>query len=399
MPNYMDKFLKMVIINSFSRNPDGVNFLGDFTARAFSELGFSYEKIQSRDMSHGKHLVLTRKGRSDIEISCISHLDTVYTSHEEQKNDFSWRVEGDRIYGPGTIDIKGGTIVMFMMLDALNTVMPREFNGITWKLLFNATEEIDSTEFINICTDRMNEKSPACLVFEAGKQDENDIKVVTARKGRAIVKIRTIGKSSHSGVNHAEGANAIVQLAEILNRVHNMTDYEKDITVNIGKITGGTLINRVPNFAEAEIEIRSHTKELFDDVFLKIKDLENYSSISSADNSFSCKTYVELVREAPAWPENDMTNSLLKYWEESGADLGVKITTEKRGGLSDGNFLWNRGPTIDGLGPAGENAHSSEWLPDGTINQEYAVKSSLVLKAVLNAIAVLRIINDNLTPP
>ncbi|MCP5098690.1 MAG: M20 family metallopeptidase, partial [Chloroflexi bacterium] len=92
---------KMVAINSFTANPAGINALGDMTAEIFAPLGFEAETVQSQHDAFGKHLVLTKNGRSGRIIGLVTHLDTVFPHEEEVRNNFHWRIEGDRIYGPG----------------------------------------------------------------------------------------------------------------------------------------------------------------------------------------------------------------------------------------------------------------------------------------------------------
>ena len=74
--------------------------LARLTAERFSPLGFEAEFIQSIDPEFGRHLVMTRKGKGDRVVGMISHLDTVFPPEEELANDFYWRIEEDRIYGP-----------------------------------------------------------------------------------------------------------------------------------------------------------------------------------------------------------------------------------------------------------------------------------------------------------
>jgi glutamate carboxypeptidase len=74
--------------------------------------------------------------------------------------------------------------------------------------------------------------------------------------------------------------------------------------------------------------------------------------------------------------------------------LGIRITPEKRGGLSDGNWLWQHFPTFDGLGPVGSNAHCSERSVDGSKDQEYVSIPSFVPKASLNTLAILKLLQN-----
>ncbi|NLF65334.1 MAG: M20 family metallopeptidase, partial [Chloroflexi bacterium] len=58
---------------------------------------------------------------------------------------------------------------------------------------------------------------------------------------------------------------------------------------------------------------------------------------------------------------------------------------------SDGNYFWDVLPCLDGLGANGGNAHCSERSEDGLKEQEYVRPDSLVPKALLNCVALLRL--------
>ncbi|MFZ1399923.1 MAG: hypothetical protein WAS33_23665, partial [Candidatus Promineifilaceae bacterium] len=64
LPNYLEMLHQMVDINSFTAHAAGVNQLGQLTAAVFANLGFTAEFIQSAIPHYGKHLVLTRNGRT-----------------------------------------------------------------------------------------------------------------------------------------------------------------------------------------------------------------------------------------------------------------------------------------------------------------------------------------------
>src|SRR3954465_1290676 len=111
-PATLEMLRQMVGTNSFTGNREGVNRLSRFTAECFAPLGFSAGYVPPANPEFGNHLVLTRPGRSGKSIAMVSHLDTVFPPEEEERNNFHWQVEGDRIFGPGTQDIKGGTVMM-----------------------------------------------------------------------------------------------------------------------------------------------------------------------------------------------------------------------------------------------------------------------------------------------
>src|SRR5215475_2547644 len=99
LPEALELLRQMVDINSFTINKEGVNRLARFTADAFAPLGFTAEFVPAQNPEFGNHLVLTRRGKSDRNIAMISHLDTVFSEEEEQRNNFHWQPEGDRLFG------------------------------------------------------------------------------------------------------------------------------------------------------------------------------------------------------------------------------------------------------------------------------------------------------------
>ncbi|MCB9006898.1 MAG: M20/M25/M40 family metallo-hydrolase [Ardenticatenaceae bacterium] len=393
LAEYLEALRKMVEINSFTANAAGVNALGQMTAELFAQLGFRAEFVQSAIPHYGKHVVLTRNGRTSQTIGLVSHLDTVFPAHEEASNDFHWREAGDRIYGPGTVDIKGGTVLIYMMLDALRTHAPEQFDAVNWVILVDASEEAEAEDFGRLCIDRLEGPDTlACLIFEGGSKVDNTYQVVVARKGMAIFQVKTEGRASHAGSFHPNGANAVVQMAHTILKLAAMTDYERQVTVNVGTMRGGVVTNRVPHEAESWLEMRTFKPETFAQTVDQILGLNGQSDVASSVDNYPCTVAVNLYRRTPPWARNEATDHLYDVWREAGAELGFTVLPEERGGLSDGNHFWQRIPSLDGLGPSGGNAHCSERSEDGSKDQEYVLVSSFVPKATLNTMAVLRLI-------
>jgi glutamate carboxypeptidase len=393
LPAYLDMLRQMVAINSFTANPAGVDALGQLTAEMFAPLGFTSETVPSANPEFGRHLVMTRPGKSGRKIGLVSHLDTVFPPEEEIRNDFRWREEGDRIYGPGTADIKGGTLIIYMMLAAFQAIAPNFYDDVTWVVLLDASEERDGEDFGGLCRQRLAGDTRACLIFEGGKVVGKDNWVVVARKGMAIYQVTARGKASHAGSAHEQGANAIVQLADAIRYINGLVDYDRALTFNVGTVQGGTVTNRVPHLAVTGVEMRAYDTSVYESGVAAMLALPEMASVRSTDGRFTCTLEVDVTRRTAPWPRNEGTDRLLAVWQAAAAEIGVRIVPEERGGLSDGNYFWDTIPTLDGLGVSGANAHCSERSEDGSKEQEYCEVSSFVPKAVLNATAVLKLLN------
>jgi glutamate carboxypeptidase len=395
MPQALVHFERMVGINSFSANKEGVNELGRFTAECFAPMGFAAEHIQSTNPARGNHLVLTRRGTSTRSIALISHLDTVFPPEEERRNQFHWQIDGDRIYGPGTNDIKGGTMVMWLVLRALQQCNPELFGEITWHLLWNATEEEISPDFGEVCRARFDANTLAALVFESEGRFGEEHLMVVARKGRGEWRVKVNGRGAHAGSTYRQGANAILQLGRLVDRISHLADGEKGLTFNVARVSGGSALNRIPHEAIAEGEFRAFTPEVYAQGKAALLALAGAGDVCSAVDGFACNVEVEVTGDSRPWPRNAETDRLAEIWRDVGKELGVPVDAEERGGLSDGNLIWDAVPTLDGLGPWGENAHCSERSADGSKVPEYVELSGLVPKALLNALAILRLVNGS----
>lgn len=387
LPAALDFLRAMVETNSFTAHAEGVNAVARIVEERFAPWGFAAVRVPAGP-GLGEHLFLATDPRPDRPtLALVSHLDTVFPAEEEARNDFAWRREGERIYGPGTNDIKGGTALIWLMLAAAPEMRARA----NWIVALNACEELDSANFGAACADRIPAETKACLIFEADGGEGDRFSVVAARKGRATFTVRVEGRGAHAGGGHARGANAVVQLADLVTRLAGLTDYAADVTVNVGRIGGGTVNNRVPHEASATLEMRAFDPAAYARTKAAILALAGEGTVRSEDGH-ACKVAVTLEDETAPWPVNPGTDGLVDLWRGTGDELGFRVAREARGGLSDGNVLWMRFPTLDGLGPRGENSHCSEQGPGK--EQEWVDGSSFVPKAMLNLRAIERMLGS-----
>jgi glutamate carboxypeptidase len=277
------------------------------------------------------------------------------------------------------------------VLSALRETAPKLFANTHWTLLLDASEEMHSADFGRLCATRLQD-AKAALVFEAGHRTGNTFHLVTARKGRATFRLEVNGRGAHAGVSHARGASAITQLAHTVQQVEALTNHSRGVTFNVGRITGGSAVNRVPHHAVAHAELRAFTVEDYREALVRLKALQAQVAVRSTADGFPCRLDIVIESETPPWPRNDATERLLQHFVEAGRELNLEVAPEERGGVSDGNYIWHVVPTLDGLGPKGDHAHCSERSADGTKDQEYVEPSSFVPKAALNVRALIRLL-------
>ena len=373
----------LVGINSFTPHAAGVNRVARITGEMFAELGFTAEYSPCGIHDTGDHVFLTKRGGDEPPVVLVTHSDTVFPAEEEIRNDFRWdeRPDESRIYGPGTVDNKGGTVLIWLMLQTLRDIAPEVFEKTHWITAANAAEEVTGDDFALQTEARCDGAARAILVFEGGPVDERGWHIVTSRKGRSTWRLRVTGKAAHAGSQHHSGINAIDALAVPLPGIAAQTDANEERTVNIGSIHGGTVVNRVPHEAEAEWECRATTPSA----------LQAADTFFASLNGRSAKGAVlksDCTGLTAAWPGGTEVQRLFKHWQHAAAALDLTAVSVPRGGLSDANHLWQLGPTLDGLGPNVGNAHCSERSPDGDKLPEYVDPASFAPKAAMNALAL-----------
>ena len=378
---------QMVEIHSIADNAAGVNRVGELTANLFSELGFEREEFASRHSMYGKHLLLTKSGSNKESIVFVSHLDTVFPEQEAKTNSFHWRQENGLIYGPGVCDNKGGTLVIYMVLSALREFAPELYSTYSWKIFLNCSEETESADFGELCRQRIDADTRAVLVAEASDEEGETIWLPVARKGVSDIRITATGRAAHTGLAHQSGINAITLLSKVLLQVDALTDYQNDLTMTVAQVRGGTANNKVPDYAEADCEMRSSSPER---LAFGVNALQEIISELAPDH-----LSLDIIEIYPPWPENPGSLKLFALWQEVAADIGLSVQPKHSGGASDGSRFWDIAPTLDGIGPIGGNKHSSGGVDKELDRQEYAIISSFVSKSVLNAMAIEKLLTSD----
>lgn len=385
--DYLKKLKQVVGINSYTYNGKGVDAVGRIYTEWFSELGFKNQAISSVHPNCGTHLFFQKKGTSPYHLMLLSHLDTVYPESEEKENNFFWKEEGDKIFGPGVLDIKGGTVLIYLYLTVLKENFPEVFQFFNWTILHNATEEPGGNDFAELARQQVTEKSLACLVYEGSENGESasDAIICVSRRGTARFKVESYGRSGHSGSCHKKGVNAVRELCRVVEKIEQLTQYEKDITFSVGVIQGGTAVNTIPPYAYCLVDVRANNPKDFEWAKQQLFNLQGEGELTSPLDGFKSRLTVERQGEFPPWPTTEKNGELSQTIKKVCEKLGRQLYIQKvRGGTSDGNFLYDLLPTIDLLGPNGANHHCSiQCLPQGQ-EQEYILKSSIIPQAELN---------------
>jgi glutamate carboxypeptidase len=385
------RFLQALVeINSHTGHSAGVNANAQLIANQFGCFGWELLTQACSEPNSGSHMALD-SGFCGPTALIVSHLDTVYTEDEQQRLASAWIQEGENVRGPGVFDIKGGTAMMWLAMRVMEDVATDAFRSVRWLAAWNAAEERLAADFAPWCLG-LSADVRAALVFEGDNGTRESLEIVDQRCGIATYRIHCKGVGAHAGNNHQSGRNAILGLARAALEISGWTNYQKDLTVNVGFIHGGEASNRVPDNAEALFEIRF--SEPSD--HLEASDSLVRLAANTAGNDI---LHIEQLSYIPPLSRNKGSRWLSSIWKDAARDCGDSISVGGRRGISDANYLSAHVPTIDGLGPCGGNPHGI--LHDGPARKitEFLDLSSMAGKTELNVLALIRLTQCLNAPP
>jgi glutamate carboxypeptidase len=290
----------------------------------------------------------------------LSHVDTVHPVGTLAK-DLPLRRDGDRLYGPGIYDMKGGAFLAFA---AFQTVALAQSSKRPLVYIFTPDEEIGSPITRALIEDE-GRKAEAVLVTEPARDGG---KIVTARKGVGRFDVTVEGRPAHSGTSHAKGRSAIREAAHQILTIEGMTDYARGVTTSVGMVSGGTAANTIPQWAQFCVDLR----------VTNLKDGQHFSDaiLGLKPKDPDLRVTVTGGMNRPPYEKNAGVISLLDKVGGLARELGLDLQdVPMTGGGSDGNFTAALGiPTLDGLGIDGDGAHTL---------QEYGLVSSIAPRAGL----------------
>ncbi|NQX29511.1 M20/M25/M40 family metallo-hydrolase [Microbacteriaceae bacterium VKM Ac-2854] len=307
-------------------------------------------------------LSLAGNGNPERFIALLGHYDTVWPLGTTRNWPFT--VDGDRVDGPGTYDMKLGLVQIVWAVAALRA------SGLAHpglRILFNGDEEtgsVDSRAFL----EKECRGARAALVFEGALKE----KVKTARKGIGHFLVDVFGVEAHAGVEPEKGASAIHELGTLIPQILALADPDAGTTINIGLIHGGSRVNVTAGHTQLELEARITNGGEADRVDAAM------AALRASDPRIRIEVRGSWHR--PVFERTPPVVELYRTAETVARRAGIPIGETAVGGASDGNLIAAIGvPVLDGLGPIGSGAHA---------RGEHATVSGMLERAELAALLI-----------
>jgi glutamate carboxypeptidase len=295
----------------------------------------------------GDNLIVRNDAAGDgAGILLLSHIDTVHPIGT-LAGPLPFRRDGDKLYGPGLFDMKGGA---YLALEAFRQVAQAGSAKLPVTYLFTPDEEVGSPTSRRLIESEAR-RARYVLVTEPARDGG---KIVTSRKGVGRFEVKATGIPAHSGARHQDGRSAIKEMARQVLAIEEMTDYARGVTTTVGVIAGGTAPNVIPQHCRITVDLRVRDEAAGAEFEAKILGLEPFDP--------GVKLDVTGGMNRPPFEKTTAIDVLFRHAQAVARGIGFDLQhTEMTGGGSDGNFTAALGvPTLDGLGIDGDGAHT-EW--------------------------------------
>ena len=295
----------------------------------------------------------------------LGHADTVWPLGTIDEDPPERRT--DVLEGPGALDMKGGLTQAVFALRALDSLSLEP--SLPVHVLVSSDEEIGSPES-KARIRELAEQANRVFVLEPASGPEGKIKIARKAVGRFTVTIE--GKAAHAGIEPEEGASATEELGSVIHRLHELTDIDSGVTVNVGQVEAGLRPNVVAPGAKAVVDVRAPTEEAATAVEEQIRSLEASTpgTTLTIDGGFGR-------------PPMELTPGNRLLWERVqaiGRRFGFDLEGTRSGGASDGNDASQYAPTIDGFGAVGDGAHQTfEYVDLDALADRVALLTSCLL--------------------
>lgn len=349
---------RWVSIDSPSDDRSALDALAAAMAGRLEDYGATIDLVET---AGGLYLHGALEGGGRARIALLGHHDTVFPSGTAMERPF--RIEGDLVRGPGVADMKGGLAVAGQVVRLLGARHRRSYGHIEFVSV--PDEELREGAFRTL--DRLR-GFDAVLCMECGRPGNG---VVTARKGGQWMSISADGLAAHAGVAAGRGRSALLAACHEVLRAAELDGKRDGLSVNPTLFSAGEVLNSVPSHAAVRIDVRGWRADDLDWAVAEVGRFGDHPGI---------RLRLEPGVRVPPLERSAGVEVLFAAAAGIGRALGTPIVEVATGGVSDASWTAAIGiPTLDGLGPIGEDDHSpAERIVVSSIADRVALVAGLI---------------------
>ena len=348
----------MVMIESGSDDAEGLKKMADFTEARLKALGATIERRKTTAGTGADMVIATFQSTGSRKLMLIAHMDTVY--QRGILGSEPYRVDGNRIYGPGIADDKGGIAVVLHALKILKDAGWQDYARLT--VSFNPDEEVGSIGSGEIIAELADQHDVvlSCEPTVAAPIAKNDGLLLGA-SGTATAKMEVKGRASHAGAAPDLGRNALIELAHQLQQTKDVAKSIPGTQLNWTTAQAGTVRNQIPERAEAGADIRLTIPD-------GIAKLQAALDAKVKDKFVpDTETTVTITAGRPPFVASDRGRALAQEGQAIYAEIDRKLDiAEMTGGATDAGYANRSGKAVvvESFGLAGFGYHARDEFID-----------------------------------
>jgi len=295
-----------------------------------------------RDEVRGLPVIRAEVGPEDAPTVVLhGHLDVV----PGLAGQFDPRIEGDRLYGRGSYDMKGALAAMLVVAAAM-----RDQDGVRVRLGIVGDEE--SEEEVERGSDHLVDSGFTGDFAITG--EPTDLHIGIEAKGVLALRLEVAGTAAH-GATPWLGENAVLNAIDVFRSIeslpfarHSSELFDRP-SINLGRIWGGDALNKVPDRCVIDVDIRYLPDQDPAAVLAEVRDLAGIEATS-------------LFTRPPATVDRD-SRFVRALRDSAAAHHDGEPMSVGRDGASDAvSFLRVGVPAVE-FGPVGAGHHGpGEWV-------------------------------------
>jgi len=366
---YLATVEQLVDIDTGTGQAPGLKTVSEMLVKRLEALGATVQTTPASP-STGDNIVGTIKGTGSKSFLLMIHYDTVFGPGTAAKRPF--KVEGEKAYGPGVADAKGGVAMVLHSLKLLQDQKFKDYGTIT--VLFNPDEELGSAGSKKIIAELARQHD---YVFSYEPPDTDAVTVATNGINGVFVDVK--GKSSHAGSAPEAGRNAAMELSHQLIQLKDLGDKAKGTTVNWTMINAGTKRNIIPDSAVAEGDMRYSDLSESDRVLADGQRIVQSKLIDGTQVTF------RMDKGRPPLAKNPATEDLAKTAQTLYGKIGRKVEPIAMRFGTDAGYAYvpdsQKPAVLETMGVVGAGLHSEdEYMELSSIPPRLYLTTAMIMQ-------------------
>lgn len=356
-PAVIQTLKDLVAIESGSANVAGLERIAAYAEQRLKAIGAQTERLKVTRGPGAPILKASFAGKGRAKILLLAHTDTVYPEGILATQPV--RQEGNRLYGPGIADDKGGIAVILHSLEILRKAGWSDFAQLT--VLLNPDEEIGSIGSGELIA-QVAAAHDVVLSCEptAAKAVAREEGLLLGAAGTGLVTMEVVGKAAHAGAAPDQGRNALLELSHQLLQTRDVAKGVPGTQLNWTSSSAGLVRNQIPEKAAAYGDMRLFVNNRDADALLAALRAKVSESRLVPDTQVT----VTMNVNRPPYAADERAKALAKkaqaiYAELDGRPLRLVPGT---GGGTDAGFasLSGKAAVLESFGLAGWGYHARD---------------------------------------